>query len=276
MPATTPSVSSLDSEIQSVIRTAGAFARQEFEVFDFDSVKYKAENDPFTYVDVTTEEMLIEGLKPLIPGAGFTTEEAASVDTDNGWEWLIDPIDGTSNFTHGIPHFSVSVGLAFEKQMKAGYIYHPIRELMYHCQKGAGAFEEDRPLSVSQRKELPYALVATGFPYSDMGWRKEWVNLVVNVMDAAHGVRRFGSAALDLAHVASGQLDVFFEFNLKPWDVAAGSLLVQEAGGMVTDFQGGNEYIYGKQLISSNGVLHSPMLDLMRDFTNAMFPPSDT
>ena len=143
-------------------------------------------------------------------------------------------------------------------------------------QKGGGAFEEDRPLKISQRNDLPFALVATGFPYSDMGWRKEWVNLVVQVMDAAHGVRRFGSAALDLAHVASGQLDVFFEFNLKPWDVAAGSLLVQEAGGIVTDFQGGNDYIYGRQLVSSNGFLHQPMLSLMEDFSNAMFPRSDS
>lgn len=275
MSASSPAISALDEEIQSVIRAVGTFARKEFEVFDFSTVQYKAENDPFTHVDVATETMLMDGLRPLIPGAGFTTEEAASVPTTNGWEWVIDPIDGTSNFTHGIPHFCISVGLSFQREMVAGYIYHPVKELMYHCQKGTGAWEEDRKLAISTRGDLPYALVATGFPYSDMGWRREWVDLVVNVMDSAHGVRRFGSAALDLAHVASGQLDVFFEFNLKPWDVAAGSLLVQEAGGMVSDFQGGDDYIYGRQMIASNGLLHQPMLHLMQDFANAMFPQSE-
>ena len=272
MPADQPSISALDTEIQSVIRAAGEFARKEFEVFDFDSVRYKAENDPFTYVDVTTEKLLMEGLEPLIPGAGFTIEEADSTKTANGWEWIIDPIDGTSNFTHGISHFCLSIGLAFQRKMVAGWIYHPVNGIMYHCEKGKGAWMEDQRLEISPRKDLQFSLVATGFPYSDMGWRKDWINLVVDVMDAAHGVRRFGSAALDLAHVAAGQLDVFFEFNLQPWDVAAGSLLVQEAGGTVTDFQGGNDYIYGRQMLASNGHLHQPMMELMQHFTAAMFP----
>ncbi|MDP5171719.1 MAG: inositol monophosphatase [Bacteroidia bacterium] len=274
MSSSLPSVAALDSEIQSVIRTAGDFARQEFEVFNFDTVEYKAENDPFTYVDVRTEELLKEGLSQLIPGAGFTTEEAKSQATKNGWEWIIDPIDGTSNFTHGIPHFSISVGLAYQKKMMAGYVFQPVGEVMYHAQKGQGAWENERPLRISPRADLPYALVATGFPYSDMGWRREWVDLVVNVLDAAHGVRRFGSAALDLANVAAGRLDVFFEFNLKSWDVAAGSLLVQEAGGLVTDFQGGNDYIYGRQIVASNGHLHAPMLALLEHFTALVFPPT--
>ncbi len=159
--------------------------------------------------------------------------------------------------------------------MKGGWIYHPVNGVMYHCLEGKGAWEEDHRLEISPRVDLLYALVATGFPYSDMGWRKNWISLVVDVMDAAHGVRRFGSAALDLAYVASGQLDVFFEFNLNPWDVAAGSLLVQEAGGIVSDFQGGNDYIYGRQLIATNGHLHQPMMALMQNFTSAMFPQSN-
>lgn len=272
MSSSHPSVAEIDSEIQSVIRTAGDFARREFEVFNFDTVEYKAENDPFTYVDVKTEELLKVGLAQLIPGAGFTTEEAKSEVTQNGWEWIIDPIDGTSNFTHGIPYFSISVGLAFQRKVVAGYVYQPVGEVMYHAQKGKGAWENGQPLRISPRVDLPYALVATGFPYSDMGWRREWVDLVVNVLDAAHGVRRFGSAALDLANVAAGRLDVFFEFNLKSWDVAAGSLLVQEAGGLVTDFQGGNDYIYGRQIVASNGHLHKPMLALLEHFTALVFP----
>lgn len=260
------SPSDLDREAQRVIRHAGAFARREFEVFDATAVRYKAQNDPFTYVDVQTEMLLKEGLLELIPGAGFTTEEMDSEQSTNGWEWIIDPIDGTSNFTHGIPHFCLSVGLAYQRRMVAGFIFDPVQEKMYHTRLGTGAWEEDRPLRCSPRQELPLALVATGFPYSDMGWRKDWVELMVHILDAAHGIRRFGSAALDLVAVAAGRIDVFVEYNLKPWDVAAGALLVQEAGGIVSDFQGGNAYIYGRQLLATNGHLHPSMLSLMTKF----------
>ncbi len=265
MPST-PSLEDIDAEIQSIIRQAGVFARQEFEHFQDDDVQYKAENDPFTYVDVRTEELLVEGLSSLLPGAGFVTEEAASRPSQNGWNWIIDPIDGTSNFTHGVPHFCISVGLAQENVMQAGYILQPVGDCMYRCQKGKGAWEEDRPLRSSTRGAIQTALVATGFPYSDMGWRREWIQLLAEVMDATHGLRRFGSAALDLAYVAAGRLDAFFEFNLKPWDVAAGSLLVQEAGGNVTDFQGGNDYIYGRELLASNGLFHQELLQFLGTF----------
>ncbi len=266
------SPSDLDREARLVIRHAGAFARREFEIFDPAAVQYKAENDPFTYVDVQTEILLKEGLSGLIPGAGFTTEEMESEQSSNGWEWIIDPIDGTSNFTHGIPHFCISVGLAFRREMVAGFIFDPVQEKMYHTRLGAGAWEEDRRLRCSSRQELPLALVATGFPYSDMGWRRDWVELMVQILDAAHGIRRFGSAALDLVAVAAGRIDVFVEYNLKPWDVAAGALLVQEAGGVVSDFQGGNAYIYGRQLLATNSHLHSSMLSLMTKFPAPAVP----
>lgn len=267
----TPSLTDLDQEIQSVIRAAGRFARTEFDQFSFDAVKYKAENDPFTYVDVKTEEILKAGLEALLPGAGFTTEEAESEPSQNGWDWIIDPIDGTSNFVHGIPHFSISVGLAFQSEVQAGYVFQPVTAEMFHARRGQGAWLGDRPLKISDRSEMPIALVATGFPYADMGWRREWFALVSEVLDAAHGLRRFGSAALDLAAVAAGRLDAYFETSLKPWDVAAGSLIVTESGGTVTDFEGGNHYIYGGQLMASNGHLHPPLLELLHQFGATSF-----
>lgn len=258
----------LDQAIQQLIRQAGVFAKREFEQFSFSEVKYKAENDPFTYVDVKTEEMLVEGCKPLIPNAGFINEETGIQTSDSDYVWIIDPIDGTSNFTHGIPHFSISLALQYQGKTLLGYVYEPVNGNMFRAKKGGGAFLNDKPISVCENSQLNVSLVGLGFPYGNGAWQKNYLALVEAVMKHAQGVRRMGSAALDLAYVASGRLGAFFEFDLKPWDVAAGTLIVQEAGGIVTDFNGKENYIFGRQVIATNGKVHEQLLRVIQEYSD--------
>ncbi|MCL4128429.1 UNVERIFIED_CONTAM: hypothetical protein GTU68_024494 [Idotea baltica] len=258
----------LDQAIQQLIRQAGIFAKREFEQFSFSEVKYKAENDPFTYVDVKTEEMLVEGCKPLIPNAGFINEETGVHVSESDYVWIIDPIDGTSNFTHGIPHFSISLALQYQGNTLLGYVYEPVNGNMFRARKGGGAFLNDKPISVSENSHLNVSLVGLGFPYGNGSWQKDYLRLVESVMKHAQGVRRMGSAALDLAYVACGRFGAFFEFDLKPYDVAAGILIVQEAGGNVSDFKGGDNYIFGRQVLATNGKVHDHLLGVIQEYSD--------
>jgi myo-inositol-1(or 4)-monophosphatase len=254
----------LDLDSQALIRKVSRFVRREFEHFSYEDVEFKRENDPFTYVDVTTEQMLKEGCQRLIPGCGFVNEESKNEPSDNGYVWIIDPIDGTSNFTHGVAHFSISVALAKDNEVVLGYVYEPMQDRMFHAIKGHGAWLNDRSLQVSRRSELKAGLIATGFPYERFDWLGDYLRVVTDIMDHAHGIRRMGSAALDMAYVAAGWFDGFFEFNLNAWDIAAGSLLVQEAGGRVTGFDGSDDYLFGKHIVGSSGRVHEELLAVMQ------------
>ncbi|MEO0468262.1 MAG: inositol monophosphatase family protein [Bacteroidota bacterium] len=254
----------VDEKVQHLIRRTGQFASAEFARFSYDQVEFKGRKDPFSYVDVTAEKMLKEGCKLILPGSGFVNEESENQPSENGFTWIIDPIDGTTNFTHGVPHYSISVALIFEDEAKLGYVYAPETQDMFRATKGKGAFLNDNPISVSQRTELIQALTGTGFPPMDRDQLEKILRTVVEIMDKTHAIRRMGSAALDLAAVACGRYDAFFEHNLKPWDVAAGMLLVREAGGTVSDFHGGDNYLYGRQILASNGHLHEALLQIIQ------------
>lgn len=263
-------ISPLEARLPALLRETGAFIVEEFRRFSYERVEYKAENDPFTFVDVAADERLRTGCEALLPGAGFLNEELAERPSENGYVWIIDPIDGTANFTHGVPHFCTSLALAYQGEVILGYIYEPIRQQLYHARRGGGAFLDGQPLRVSPRQALAEALIATGFPYAKHSWLDRYIHVLTEVQHAAHGVRRFGSAALDLAYVAAGRFAGFYEIDLKPWDVAAGSLLVTEAGGQATDFGGGGDYLFGRQLVASNGYVHESLLAILRKngFTN--------
>jgi len=251
----------IDLELQSILRKTGKYVVKEFNHFTYAEVEFKAENDPFTYVDVTTEEILKKGCAHLIPGCGFITEETANEKGENGYTWIIDPIDGTANFTHGIPHFCISIALMYEEEVVMGHIYHPVLDQMYVAIKGQGLKFDGVEKRVSQRKDLKDGVLGTGFPYAHHTWVPDYLALVAELHQISHGFRRFGSAALDLAYVATGRLDGFFEFQLNPWDIAAGGLMVEEAGGVITDFGGGDEYLNRKGIIASNGFVHEDIQD---------------
>ncbi|MEL6632522.1 MAG: inositol monophosphatase family protein [Bacteroidota bacterium] len=255
--------SSLDEPIQQLLRKVGTYILREFQHFDFSRVSYKGEKNPFTDVDVSADNMLRGACSQLIPGSDFINEELGETATDATYRWIIDPIDGTVNFMHGIPHFCISLALQKEGETIMGYIYQPVSDEMFHAKIGEGAFLNGNPLSVSTRPELQTAVVSTGFPYGTPAWKRDFLGMVMHVASQIQGLRRMGSAALDLAYVAAGRLDGFFEYKLNAWDVAAGGLIVKEAGGVVSDFSGEDNYIFSGELVASNPKIHTALLDAL-------------
>lgn len=257
-------IQKLDLEVQNLLRKTGEYVKKEFTHFSYDDVKYKGVNDPFTHVDVNTEEILKKACRALIPDCGFITEESDAEQIENEYVWIIDPIDGTVNFTHGIPFFCISIALQHAGEIVMGHIYQPVYDQMFMAIKGKGAKLNGTSMQVSTRKSFEMGVIATGFPYAKKSWVDNYLKLMADIQEKANGIRRFGSAALDLAFVASGRLDGYFEYELNAWDIAAGILMVQEAGGTVTDFAGGNQYLAKKGIIASNTHIHEDLYHLIQ------------
>src|ERR1700724_3336919 len=192
-------------------------------------------------------------------------ESGATAGIDQSNRWIVDPLDGTTNFLHGMPHFCISIGLERDGEIVAGVVYEPTRDELYWAEKGAGAYLNDRRLRVSARRQLGEALLGTGMPFRDRGDQPLYSAILSAAMTATGGVRRFGAAALDLAYVAAGRLDGFWEFGLQPWDIAAGLLLVREAGGFVSDLTGGHDMLASGNIIAANDHLHLPLAALIKD-----------
>ena len=255
----------LHPRLISLIREAGEFAHNEFISFSAQHIEYKGKNNMFSYVDVRTEEILKAGLSKLLPGAGFINEESDNQEGETDYTWIIDPIDGTTNFIHGLPLFAICVALEFQGQVVAGYIYEVAHDEMFWAIKGQGAFLNETSIQVSNTPQLSDGLLATGFPYRQGPWYEDYLRLISHVLKETHGMRRLGSAAIDMAYVAAGRLDGFFELGLNPWDVAAGALIVLEAGGRVSDFKGGDDYVYGRRIIATNPSIHPEALSLIKE-----------
>jgi myo-inositol-1(or 4)-monophosphatase len=228
-------------------------------------VSMKGTSDFVTSADIKTEKLLRQELAKARPGFGFLMEEGGEVaGDDKSHRWIIDPIDGTTNFVHGIPHFAISIGLERDGEVVAGVVYEPIHDEMFQAEKGAGAFLNDRRLRVSARRKMEEAVFATGIPFKGRPGHQEFLAAAAAVMDNAAGIRRFGSAALDLAYVAAGRYEGYWESGIHPWDIAAGIVLVREAGGWVTDFDGHNDMLANGQVVAGNDHLHQPLLKLLR------------
>jgi len=242
----------------------GQFIRQESENFDLDRIEQKNSfNNLVSYVDKESEKKLVKALSSIIPGSGFLAEEGTSIKSTNDFEWIIDPLDGTTNFTHGFPPFAISVGLSRNDKVVLGIVLEISKNECFHSFEGSPAFCNEKEIHVSGVKTLEAALLATGFPYYHLGRTDEYLNIIKLFLQQTHGIRRLGSAATDLAYVACGRLDGFFEYNLNPWDVAAGAFIVQQAGGIVTDFKGGNNFLHGGELCAGNTV-QGEMLALIK------------
>ena len=228
------------------------------------NVGYKGRIDPVTIADMSSQTAIIKFLKKKFPTHTFIGEEDKSRQLCSDYCWIIDPLDGTVNFIHGVPYFCVSIGLIYKGKVVAGAIYAPSLNELYVAQKGFGVFLNGKKIKVSSEKGLIHSLVVTGFPYDIDTGIKQIMKSLESVIINVQGVRRLGSAALDLAYVAAGRFEAFWEKGLNPWDVAAGSLMVEEAGGKVTDYFGGKEYIFGKTLLATNGLVHNSMRSLIR------------
>lgn len=247
------------------IREVGAYLREQFYQFSRSETEYKTARDPVSYVDRHSEELLRERCARLLPEAGFILEESGGTDHERELVWVIDPLDGTKNFVHGIPLFGISVALLHHQKPIVGVVYAVPQDEIFWAVRGAGAYLEKVPLHVSTANDPDKLLVVTGFMYRDPERAERYFYALNEVMRRFGGLRRLGSAALDLAYVAAGRLDVFFEMDLNPWDVAAGSLLVEEAGGRVTDFAGGDTYLFGNSILAGGTWAHEAVLTVLRE-----------
>jgi myo-inositol-1(or 4)-monophosphatase len=233
-------------------------------------VSVKGPADYVSEADRRAERTLRAELEKGRPGFGFLMEEAGeAAGSDSSNRWIVDPLDATTNFLHGIPHFAISIAHERDGEAVAGVVYDPLRAEMFWAEKGLGAYVNDRRLRVSARKRLGEAVLATGIPFGERAGKDESAAQIRAAMDATAGVRRFGSAALDLAYVAAGRFDGFWEVGLSPWDVAAGVVLVREAGGFVTDLADGPDMIYGGSILAANPGLHAPIAALLRGAARA-------
>ncbi|PYS70877.1 MAG: inositol monophosphatase [Acidobacteria bacterium] len=228
----------------------------------------KSEIDLVTESDLASERLIIDRIKTYYPRHSILAEESGASEPHDraaqiDWRWIIDPLDGTTNYAHGYPCFCVSIGLEHKGRLEIGVVYDPIRDEMFAAERGQGASLNGRRISVSRTMNLSAALLCTGFPY-DVRQRNEFARHFANFIMAAQGVRRDGAAALDLAYVAAGRFDGFWEEGLKPWDVAAGSLIVEEAGGRVSNYQGGPLSIYSPPIMASNGLVHEQMMSVLQ------------
>jgi myo-inositol-1(or 4)-monophosphatase len=242
---------------------AGLFIMAERKTFTYDKVEEKTFNQLVSYVDKTAEEMLVLGLQKLLPQAGFITEESTVAIEEKEFMWIIDPLDGTTNFIHNLPVFSVSIGLMQNNELILGVVYECNRNEMFYAWKGSKAYLNNKPIYVKQNDKLSLSLLATGFPYYDFEVMEKYLTTLEYLMVNTQGMRRMGSAAVDLAYTACGRFDGFFEYGLHPWDVAGGSFIVKQAGGIISTFSGDNNYVFDKTLIASSAVLYPSFFDVI-------------
>jgi myo-inositol-1(or 4)-monophosphatase len=242
------------NEVVKIARRTGEFIRHEGQQFDRTKIQEKGLNNLVSYVDMEAERMIVQTLKFTLPEAGFITEEGTETERGAVYNWVIDPLDGTTNFMHGLPPYSVSIALVEKNEPILGVVYIVNADECYHAYKGGGAFRDREKIQVSGVTDFKDGLYITGMPYTSFDNLEQYWKIFGHFMKHTHGIRRLGSAAADLAYVACGKSEGFFEHGLNPWDVAAGALLVTEAGGQITDYKGGNNYIFGNAIIAGCAV----------------------
>jgi len=251
-------------ETRVLVKQVGQFITEEGYIFSAQGIKEKGKQDFVTYVDKSAEEKLVKGLRKILPEAGFITEEGTDNKQQDIYNWIIDPLDGTTNFIHGSPPYAISVALNENKETILGVVYEITHDECFYSWKGAKAYLDNEEINVSKTDTVAGSLIATGFPYNNFDRMEPFMRTLNHFFLNTHGVRRLGSAATDLAYVACGRYDAFYEYNLKSWDVAAGAFLVQQAGGKAGDFSGGKNYLHGREVVASN----TPIFD---EFQKAVF-----
>ncbi|HEY8352611.1 MAG TPA: inositol monophosphatase family protein [Sphingomonadales bacterium] len=245
---------------------AGRALVRDFGEVEQLQVSRKGPGDFVSVADTKSERIILRELQKARPDFGFLLEEKGEIrGADESRRWIVDPLDGTTNFLHGVPHFAISIALEENGQIVAGVVYQPLTDEMFWAERGRGAYLNSQRLRVSGRRDLNLCLVATGIPHQGREGDGFFSAELAAIMPQVAGVRRFGAATLDLAYVAAGRYDAFWESGLSPWDIAAGVILVQEAGGMITEFTGRGEMLKTGQVLASNGFVHGPMTRLIRE-----------
>lgn len=242
------------------------FIIKESQNFDISRTEVKGLNDFVSYVDKGSEKMLVERLSALLPEAGFKTEEGTIKKSGLKYCWVIDPLDGTTNFLHGLPPYAISIALMEHDEVVAGVIYEIRGNEMFTAWKGGGAWLNGKQIHVSKAAKLSDSLIATGFPYSDFSRIDNYMNCFTWFCKNSHGVRRLGSAATDIAYIACGRFEVFYEYGLHPWDIAAGIIILREAGGKISDFSGNEKNLTGDEIVAANYAVYPEVLEIVRKF----------
>lgn len=251
-------------QVRALAAQGAAFIKKEGATFDSSKIEHKSPTDMVSYVDKETEKLLVAGLQKLLPEAGFITEEGTVAQATQGLKWVIDPLDGTTNFLHQLPPYSVSIALMDEDEVLLGVVHEVVQNESFYAWKHGGAWCNDKPIKVSNAKILSESLVVVGFPYHMESYKMPYFEIIKDLVGNSHGVRRLGSAAADMVYVACGRLDAYMEFNINIWDMAAGLLILEEAGGTVTDFDNAHTHRMGKRLLASNTAVHQEFLTLIQ------------
>jgi myo-inositol-1(or 4)-monophosphatase len=262
---TTQELEKITQQVSLLSREIGIWMASQTEVHE-GVAEIKTENNLVTYVDKESERRFVEGLKLILPEAGFVAEEGSGEKNENGLNWVIDPLDGTTNFVHGVKVWCTSIGLCQGNNPISGVIFDPNTNEMYSAWTGGGAWLNGHRLKTSGISDLQASLLATGFPYDDFGREEQYIKLFRDFMRNTRGMRRLGSAALDMAWTAAGRFEAFYEYGLNPWDVAAGTVIVREAGGRVTEFNGNNNPVFGNDMICSNGMIHQELIEVINKY----------
>jgi len=242
----------LCTQVQELAREVGRFIYEERLKFTSEDIIHKGSADMVTYVDKTAESMIVKALRELLPESGFIAEEGTAKDQGEKFRWVIDPLDGTTNFIHGISPYAVSIALMEDQEIILGVIYEISLNEIFYAWKGSKAYLNGKEIQVSKAAKTADSLIATGFPYYDFSKLDRYLEAMNYFMRNSHGMRRLGSAAADMAYVASGRFEGFYEHALHSWDVAAGIIILKQAGGRVCDFQGGEHYLFGGEMIACN------------------------
>lgn len=254
----------IGTKVIELVKATGDYILEQRKTFTSESIEQKGLHDLVSYVDKEAEEQLVNELKIILPESGFIAEEQTASHNQEEYLWIIDPLDGTTNFIHGVAPFAISIALQKHNKTVLGVIYELGAKEIFYSWEGINAFCNDSQINVSNVEYINNALISTGFPINDFSRLDNHLKVVKKVVENSHGLRRHGSAATDLAFVAAGRIDGFFEYGLSIWDLAAGSYLVQKAGGKVSDYRGGDDYFFGREMCAGNKKVHTQLLEMLK------------
>lgn len=255
-------------QVTTLTKSVGEFILNEKNSNPDLRIEVKGTHDFVTYIDKTSEQKIVDKLKEILPEAGFIAEEGTSVEKGEKYNWIIDPLDGTTNFIHGLSPFAISIALMSNDKIILGVVHELNLNECFYAWENSKAYLNGKEIHVSEINKTKDSLIATGFPYYDYKRIKPFLESLEYFMLNSHGVRRLGSAATDLVYVACGRFESFYEYSLSPWDVAAGAFIVQQAGGKVSDFKGGKNYIFGKEIVACNNKVYNEFGDIIKKYMN--------
>ena len=250
--------------VTGIAKEAGTYIKENINQIVISNIEKKGKHNFVTKIDKGSEAMIIAKLERLLPDAGFIVEEGTTMIKGKKYNWIVDPLDGTTNFIHGLPPYAISIALAEGNEIVLGVVYEITFNECYYAWKNNPSFLNGREIKVSKTDKVSKSLIATGFPYTNFEKIEPFMDSMRYFMKNSHGVRRLGSAATDLAYVACGRFEAFYEYGLNPWDVAAAVLIIKQAGGRICDFSGGDNWLFGKEIVASNNAVFNEFSEIIR------------